>query len=239
MAISIPNNNLVKPAHDFDSKPGVAKVAIEQAGPLSISSTGTDPSGAAYFEPTDGTNNEAYIGMGMIPTPAKSGIGALRNCIIGNFQGVVAGKEVFLGQDGSLTQDVAAVAAPDTAPTLTQSVGAGVLAAGEYLVSAAFVDTDGGVSVATEPVAITIVANKAIDVADFEQPLPAEVDSVNWYISDAANSETLKYVANNSGAAFSINSLPLAGAGAPLTTVATPSSRRVGVGFTPHLIAFD
>lgn len=237
MAITIPNNKLFKPAHDFDEKPGVAKVAIDNAGPLSVSSTGSDPAGCSLFEPTDGTNNEGYIGIGLIPTPVKSGIGALRNTVMGNFRGVVPGKEVYLGQDGSLTQDVSTLDAPAAAPVPTEG-GAGVLGAGTYSVSVASVDADGGVSIESTPVDVTIAASKKIHIDAYA--LPDDAVSLNWYLSTAAGSETRKFIVNtDDGLAFDINALPAGNADAPLTSVAVPTSRRVGVGFTPFLIAFD
>ena len=237
MPITMPVAKNVSPAHDLNSKPGVAKVAIMSPGPVSVSATGTHESGAALFEPTDGTNNEGYIGFAVIPTSVRKGIAALRDTIIAGFAGVLPGKEVFLGQDGSLTQDVVSSDAPVAGPTLTQSTGAGVLAAGTYKVAFSYVDADGETLISPST-SITIVASKQIDVTAVT-PLPSGVDSVNWYMSVAAGSNTLKRVANNSGAAFSINSLPLAGAASPLTSVAEAGSRRVGIGFTPFMIAFD
>lgn len=239
MPITIPDNSQVRVAHDFDQKPGTAKVAITEAGPLSVSFTGSRPDGTALFEPTDGDNNEGYIGIGLISASVNQGITALRNTIISGFAGVLPGREVFLGQDGSLTQDASGFDAPDTAPVATESVGVGVLAAGVYTIVAAFVDADGGVTLASPEESLTIAANKQIDIADYEQPLPDGVDSVNWYMSVAPGSDTLKFVVNNDGTAFSINVLPDADADEPLTSVAVAGSRRVGIGFTSQMIAFD
>jgi hypothetical protein len=237
MAITIPDNKLFKPAHDFDEKPGVAKVAITDAGPLSVSSTGSDPAGCALFEPTDGTNNEGYIGIGLIPTPVKSGIGALRNTIMGNFRGVVPGKSVYLGQDGSLTQDTSTLGAPAAAPVLTEGA-AGALAAGAYQVSVASVDANGGVGIERAPVSVTITASKKIHIAAYALPVGAV--SLNWYLSTGPGSTVRKFIVNTTdGLAFDLNALPSGSAAAPLTSVASPTSRRVGVGFTPFLIAFD
>ncbi len=235
--ISIPDNTKLRVAHDFDQKPGTAKVAIPDGnGPLSISASGSRPDGTALFEPTDGTNNEGYIGFGLIGASVGQGVTALRNTIIAGFLGVLPGVEVFLGQDGQATQDVAAVDAPDTAPVPTEG-SAGALGAGVYKVAAAFVDDDGNVTSATDPVSVTIAASKKVHIADFEQPLPDGVASINWYFSTAAGSSTLKLVANNSGAAFDINAL---GTGAlPLSSVGLTGSRRIGVGYTAQMIAID
>jgi hypothetical protein len=237
MPIVIPNNKLVKPAHEFDSKPGVAKEAMLDAGPVSISTTGFHESGAALFEYADGANNEGYIGMLIVGGSIGAGVAALRNTIIGNFTGVLPGKEVFLGQDGQLTQDVVTADAPAAGPTLAESAGAGVLAAGTYTVGFSYVDADGE-TLLSPTTDVTIVANKQIDVTAVT-PLPAGVTAVRWYMSIAPGSDTLRRVAENNGAAFSINALPAGNAALPLESVAVAGSRRVGVGFTPHLIAFD
>jgi hypothetical protein len=237
MSIVIPNNKLVKPAHEFDSKPGVAKVAIMDAGPVAISATGFHESGAALFEQCDGTNNEGYIGISLIPTSVGGGIGALKNTVMGNFTGVRPGKAVYLGQDGKLTQDVVTTDAPDTGPTLAESAGAGLLAAGTYTVGYSWVDANGE-TILSPTTDVTIVASKQIDVTAVT-PLPDGVTAVRWYMSIIPGSDTLRRVAENNGAAFSINALPAGNAASPLESVAAAGSRRVGVGFTPHLIAFD
>lgn len=244
MPITIQPNRLIKPAHEFDSKPGVAKVAFTQAGPAAVSATGSHESGAALFEPTNGANNAGFIGMVMIPSSIGIGIAALKNTIIAGFQGVVPGKAVYLGQDGQLTQDIvdATIAAPTGAPTLAQSAGAGALAAGVYKVAYSYVDTATGQTVVSPQGTVTLAASKQIDVTAVT-PLPSGVESVNWFMSTAAGSTTLKFIANNNGAAFSINALPAGDAASPVTSVASvggvAGSRRVGIGFTPYLIAFD
>lgn len=237
MPVVIPNNKLVKPAHEFDSKPGVAKVAIMDAGPVCISGTGFHESGAALFEQCDGSNNEGYIGISLVPTSVGGGIAALKNTIMGNFTGVVPGKSVYLGQDGKLTQDIVTADAPTTGPTLAQSAGAGLLPAGTYTVGYSYVDADGE-TLLSDTTDVTITANKQIDVTAIT-PLPDGVTAVRWYMSIVAGSEVLRRVAQNNGAAFSINALPASNAALPLESVAAASSRRVGVGFTAHLISFD
>lgn len=236
MPITVPNILRLRVAHDFISKPGVAKVAIN-TGPVSISATGVHESGAALFEPTDNTNIEGFIGIALVPSSVREGVGAVKDTIIAGFAGVLPGKDVFLGEDGTLTQDVTSSDAPDTGPTLAQSAGAGVLSAGTYTVGYSYVDDDGE-TVLSPTTDVTITANKQIDVTAVT-PLPDDVVSVNWYMSTAAGSATLKRVANNNGAAFSINALPAGNAAVPLTSVARAGSRRVGQGFTPFLISFD
>jgi hypothetical protein len=237
MAITIRSGQRIDVAHDFDQKPGTAKEAITDAGPLSISATGNTPDGSAFFERTTGDNNEGYIGVNMVGANEGQGITALRNTIISGFAGVLPSVEVFLGQDGWFTQNVSDVDAPAAAPELAESVGAGVLAAGTYLVAYSYENATGETILGpTEEV--TIVANKQIDVSAIT-PLPDGVDSVNWYMSAAADSETLKFILNNAGTLHSINALPAGNAASPLTSVAAVGSRRIGVGFTPFLIALD
>jgi hypothetical protein len=235
--ITVRSGQILRVAHDFDQKPGTAKENITDAGPLSISATGNTPDGSAYFERSTGDNNEGYIGVNLTGANAGQGITALRNTIIAGFAGVAPAKEVFLGQDGWFTQDVSDVDASEDAPTLAESVGAGVLAAGTYLVAYSY-ENENGETVVSPTEEVTIVANKQIDVSAVT-PLPDGVDSVNWYMSAAAGSEDLKFILNNNGAAHSINALPAGNAASPLTSVAAVGSRRVGVGFTPFLIAFD
>lgn len=93
---------------------------------------------------------------------------------------------------------------PTVAPTLAASAGA--LAAGAYLVSYAYRNTNGNTNIS--PIAaITLTASQKIDVTAIT-PLPSGVTSVDWFLSVEANSGTMLLVANNSGAAFSINALP-------------------------------
>jgi hypothetical protein len=240
MAITIQANRKIRVAHEFTSKPGVAKVEFETAWPAVISTSGSNEAGSILMEPADGDNNEGYVGVALIPTDVKGGIAAVKDTVLAGFDGVLPGKEVFLDRStGWFTQLLAVEAAgPDTAPVPTEAVS-GALAAGTYKVSAAFVDSHGGVSLATAPVSITIAASKKIHLADFEQPLPTGVSAIRWYLSVAAGSNTLKQIAQNAGTAFDINSLPASDAAVPATTAAERGSRRVGVGATPYLIVLD
>jgi hypothetical protein len=240
MAISRASGQKLRVAHDFDQKPGTAKalIADENVGAVAVSASGSTPDGSAFFELCDGTNNEGYIGVCLVGANKDAGITALKNTIISGFAGVLPGKEVFLGQNGWFTQDVAGVDAPSAAPTLAESVGAGALAAGVYTVGFSYVDAETGETILGPTDDVTIAASKQIDVSAVT-PLPAGVDSVNWYMSVAPGSATLKFILNNNGSAHSINALPAGNAASPLTSVAASGSRRVGVGFTSNLIALD
>lgn len=103
MAIAVPDVNDVRIAHQYTHKPGVAKVAITAPGPLSISATGTLPSGEAYFEPTVAANRGAYVGFGLIAAAAGRGITAVRDTVLAGFTGVVPGSPVYVADDGTLT----------------------------------------------------------------------------------------------------------------------------------------
>jgi hypothetical protein len=92
---------------------------------------------------------------------------------------------------------------PVTAPTLTSSTG--TLAAGAYLVAYAYRNGNGNTNISNIG-AITIIANKQIDVTGVS--LPAGADSIDWFVSVEANSDLMLLVHNNNGAGFSINSLP-------------------------------
>jgi hypothetical protein len=98
-------------SHDFDQKPGAAKVAINNPGPLSISATGVRPDGLALFEPSVAANRRGYIGFGLIPTSVGGGITALRNTIIHGYEGVEPGRPVYIADDGSLTHTIPAAGA--------------------------------------------------------------------------------------------------------------------------------
>jgi hypothetical protein len=103
VAISIPDVALVKIAHEYTHKPGVAKVAITAPGPLSVSATGTRPDGSALFEPTVAANRAAYVGYGLIPCSINRGITAVRDTVISGFAGVEPGNPVYVADDGTLT----------------------------------------------------------------------------------------------------------------------------------------
>lgn len=100
------------------------------------------------------------------------------------------------------------IANPTTAPSLASSAGS--LGSGVYLVAYAYRNPN-GTTVISEIGSITLTASKKIDVTSLGS-LPAGVTSVDWFVSRSANSTSLGFVVNNSGAAFSINSLPLTNA---------------------------
>ena len=235
--ITIPNEDLVKPAHDiFQIQGALDGGGMDSPGPLSVVSGTARPDGLPLFAPTDEDNVEGYCGFGCItPNTDDGAISVLYNTPIAGFQGVVAGKKVFIGNAG-VTQDTSLVAAPDATPTLTEG-SAGALGAGTYKVAASFVDSEDNESAVGVVASVTITANKKIHVADFEQPLPTDVASVNWYMSKAAGSDTLAFIANNSGANFDINALPASDADAPKASVAT-SDKAIGIGLADQMIFF-
>lgn len=102
----------------------------------------------------------------------------------------------------------APIADPIAAPSLTASAGA--LQAGTYLVAYADVNALGQTALSPQS-SIVLTANQKVDIG----ALALVGASRNWYMSDAPNSPYLKYVANTNGSAFSINTLPLAGAAIP------------------------
>lgn len=102
----------------------------------------------------------------------------------------------------------APIADPTTTPVLTDSAGS--LLAGTYKVAYSDV-TALGKSALSPTASRTIAASKKIDVG----AIALVGTSRNWYMSDAANSEYLRFVANTNGSAFSLTALPLPGAALP------------------------
>lgn len=94
---------------------------------------------------------------------------------------------------------------------------AGALLAGTYHVRYTYVDADGGESLPSPDATAVLGAAKRLHVAAVT-PLPTGAVSVNWYISDAANSATVRFIANGSGAATDFNALPAGGAAVPPAT---------------------
>lgn len=119
-------------------------------------------------------------------------------------------KHGALNLDSALLKaHTAPIADPTAAPSLPAG-SAGALAAGTYLLAYADVNANG--KTALSPAAETVLtANRQINVS----ALALVGTSRNWYMSDAPGSVYLKFVVNGSGAAFSINALPLAGAAIP------------------------
>lgn len=98
----------------------------------------------------------------------------------------------------------AEIADPVDAPSAATSVGS--LEAGTYLLSYAFRNANGNTNI-SPILAIDVADSEQIDV-DAITPLPAGVDSVDWFVSVEADSDTRLLVLNNDGSAFSINELP-------------------------------
>jgi hypothetical protein len=156
-------------------------------------------------------------------------------------RGLVLGQVTAAGPtQGKLKARNAAKATdPAAAPVPTEGA-AGTLAAGVYNVAYAWKNAQGHTLIS--PIAaVTIAGSKQIAVAAVT-PLPAGVTSVDWFISIAVGSPVLAFVANNNGAAFSINALPAAGAAAPPSSntayTATDGSHKA-VGFLMYDVTTD
>lgn len=100
---------------------------------------------------------------------------------------------------------LAEIADPVAAPSASTS--AGPLGAGTYLLSYAYRNANGNTNI-SPILAIELAANEQIDV-DAVTPLPAVVDSVDWFVSVEADSDTRLLILNNDGSAFSIDELPV------------------------------
>ena len=96
------------------------------------------------------------------------------------------------------------LASPSDSPILSSSAGA--LSNGAYLVAYAYVNVNGKTKISS-PGLIAIDDDQQIDVAAVT-PLPSGATSVDWFVSEEPNSTVLRFIANNSGSAFSINALP-------------------------------
>jgi hypothetical protein len=114
--------------------------------------------------------------------------------------------------DGQLEIGVSgtsALANPTTGPTLTASTG-GSLLSGDYDVSYSYLN-DYGETLTSSTTTVTITGPSGRIAVTAITPLPTGATSANWYMSDAANSLTLKRKVGNSGAAFNIDTLPTGG----------------------------
>lgn len=103
------------------------------------------------------------------------------------------------------------LASPSTAPVIASSAGA--LSNGAYLVAYAYLNVNGRTKISPYAL-IAIDDDEQIDVSAIT-PLPAGATSVDWFVSDGPNSTTLRFIVNNSGGAFSINTLPAPTASLP------------------------
>lgn len=107
--------------------------------------------------------------------------------------------------------------APTGGATLTTPTG-GSLAAGDYTVGYAWVGSD-GVESALSPLATTTAAgNDVVHVAAVTKP--ANVASVNWYLSRGAGDPNLAFILNNDGSAADFATAPTSAAAAAPTTAA-------------------
>ena len=119
---------------------------------------------------------------------------------------VAATPGTFTAYDGT------PLAAPAAAPVPTEGA-AGALGAGDYYVAYSYV-VGTKETAPSAAVAATLGASKKLHVAAVTKP--TGVDSINWYMSDAANSLQLRYISNNAGIAQDINALPAVDAAEPL-----------------------
>lgn len=121
----------------------------------------------------------------------------------------IKSKQGALNLDSSLLKaHTGPIADPSSTPSLAQSTG--VLGAGTYKL--AYADKTALGRTALSPTAsIVLTALKQVDVG----AIALVGASRDWYLSDAADSSYLKWVANTNGSAFSINALPLPGAALP------------------------
>jgi hypothetical protein len=120
---------------------------------------------------------------------------------------------------------------PSAAPVASEG-GAGALAAGDYTIGYTEV-TANGESLLSPVDTQTLGASKKLSLATVT--LRAGVTSLNWYMSIAADSTALKFIVNNNGVGFDINSLPLPGA---LDPPIVSTSYRTATGIhIPRMIA--
>jgi hypothetical protein len=127
----------------------------------------------------------------------------------------------------TLEQDTTAtgIADPVTAPTLAHAAASTALAAGDYHVAYAYI-TANGVTLPSPDATVTLVAGDNITTTDLGI-LPGGVTGVIWYLSVAANSATMKQIAQAAdGAAQTFTTLPAAGAASPQTVNTTGGANR-------------
>lgn len=113
--------------------------------------------------------------------------------------------------DSGLTNTTdAPIADPTTAPTLAGSGSGTTFAAGDYHVAYSDV-TASGETLLSPFKTVTLTATQQIDVS----ALTLTGTSRNWYMSPAAGSNKLRYIANTNGSAFSLTTLPTLNAQLP------------------------
>jgi hypothetical protein len=97
----------------------------------------------------------------------------------------------------------APVADPTVAPVLAADTG--VLDAGTYRVIYTYKDEDGSETLPSPSASITIAHDNAIDVSAVTPPAGC---TVCWYVSNAHDSDKIRFILENTGSAHTINSLP-------------------------------
>lgn len=107
------------------------------------------------------------------------------------------------------------IAAPASAPTLTTPTG-GNLPAGNFTVAYSY--TNGGGETAKSPTATTAAAAADVVHVAAVTPLPSGATGVNWYMSVAPGSSSLRLVRSGTGAAEDFENVPAADAALPLAT---------------------
>lgn len=129
----------------------------------------------------------------------------------------------------------AELADPEDAPSAATSAGS--LNEGTYLLSYAFRNTNGNTNI-SPILSIDVADSEQIDV-DAITPLPAGVDSVDWFISVEANSDVRLLVLNNDGSAFSIDELPAVTAEQePLRNTTGEEILRVAISFAGKALTY-
>lgn len=101
---------------------------------------------------------------------------------------------------------------PVTAPTLASSGTSTIFAAGQYAVAYSAINANGE-TLLSQYKTITITATQKITVSGIS--LPSGATAIRWYCSPTADSNKLRFVAENTGGTFDITTLPLLSAGLP------------------------
>lgn len=116
------------------------------------------------------------------------------------------------------------VTPPSVAPVLTAETpsSATALAAGTYTVGYTWTTADGGTPL-SPTASVTLTAGQAIQVSALtlpnvgQTPPSPNATGIHYYLSEAAGSTTLLYVASGTGASVTLTALPASGAQAPPT----------------------
>jgi hypothetical protein len=125
----------------------------------------------------------------------------------------------------------AAITRPSAAPVLTAGTSGTLVGgsggAGDYTVGYTYVNTFGETQLNTTPATIHFASGSTNKINVAALTVPAGVTTVYWYMSDTPGSSTLRFVAYNSGGAFSISALPVTGAATPPSSNTTASNNHV------------